>query len=90
MPRLMRRSETLRRTGEIFALPVDFVKPLINKSVVGPVQLKWGGHYESIKDYMHFEIKPDKGDRSNQELLEQLNNEEIINYLNSFEDEDRY
>ena len=71
----------------IYTLPVNFVRPLIETDIgEGNINLYWGGHYESIKDYMHFEIRP----RSNQEYLEQIDKEEITNYLNEFEDEKRY
>jgi hypothetical protein len=71
----------------IFTLPVNFVRPLIDTEIgEGNMKLYWGGHYSRIKDYMHFEIRP----RSNQELLEQMDKDDIVNYLNEFEDEDRY
>ena len=71
----------------IFDLSSDIIRTIIETTVTqNNVNLYWGGHYNSIKDYMHFEIRP----RSIQQQLQSLDMQIIKNFLNEYEDGERY
>jgi len=42
------------RTSGILTLPLELIKKLCAHGFT------WGGEYENIKDFMHFELMPDR------------------------------
>jgi hypothetical protein len=73
-----------------FSLDINVVNQILNKSVQTPsgtIKITWGGHYGGSKDFMHFEIKPNPGDRRYQTYLGTISMTTIKEYLNSFKTE---